>query len=379
MYTCVNCLTPSSSLYHELRSSSTTSSSISSGSSQTENRISSTWIVKLTRCKNCQHNVDHYIEHEALLIGIDLILLRLPAYRHLFFNRYPFASFCVHGYFKTIDKMKENDGGDATDTKGERQCDDTKKAFIYLSVAACLDAYHKYEALQIGFSHDSVTNNLLENILTHMHMKTNDQRSVPTVLILHLLTTSFVEHIFFFLGVALSSYYITTSMLNGRPMNHTHKQNVNDKHAYHLPDTSLISKLFLAIVLPTTFRFISIFLLIWENSHAIRILASFFVLLFQFISIHTILGRNYFLMDYGHVDKANCSRQTNINSFRLERLMPGIYPLICGMILRTLLLFIIHSFFFTHSIPFIFQCSGYEANMSYLSMFSSDWTLICIT
>lgn len=44
--------------------------------------------LRLTRCPKCGHVTDKYIEYELLLVLIDIILHRIPAFRHLLFNRY---------------------------------------------------------------------------------------------------------------------------------------------------------------------------------------------------------------------------------------------------------------------------------------------------
>jgi len=43
--------------------------------------------IKLTRCQRCGHVADKYIEYELILVLIDVVLHRKPAFRHLFYNR----------------------------------------------------------------------------------------------------------------------------------------------------------------------------------------------------------------------------------------------------------------------------------------------------
>ena len=57
--------------------------------------------IKLVECKNCHHDVDPYIEREMLLVIMDLILLRSPAYRHIIFNR-PILNHVILGWFIVI-------------------------------------------------------------------------------------------------------------------------------------------------------------------------------------------------------------------------------------------------------------------------------------
>ncbi|CBZ53353.1 Protein arv1, related [Neospora caninum Liverpool] len=47
--------------------------------------------IRLTRCAACGKTADKYVEYEVLLIFIDLLLHKPQAYRHLIFNRLPYA------------------------------------------------------------------------------------------------------------------------------------------------------------------------------------------------------------------------------------------------------------------------------------------------
>lgn len=66
-FICVFCATPSESIFRQF-------SSVASS-------------IKLTACTKCGKNVDPYVEREWLLVALDCILLRLPAYRHVLFHR----------------------------------------------------------------------------------------------------------------------------------------------------------------------------------------------------------------------------------------------------------------------------------------------------
>lgn len=79
---CVYCETPCSSLYRQYTSSPSS--------------------IKLTACKNCGHDVDPYIEREWLLVALDCILLRLPAYRHVLFHRLRASSLSWRRMLQTI-------------------------------------------------------------------------------------------------------------------------------------------------------------------------------------------------------------------------------------------------------------------------------------
>ena len=64
-YVCVECGSNVETLYHEF----------------------SLGNIKLTRCTVCKSVADKYIEHELILVAIDIALHRIQAYRHVLFNR----------------------------------------------------------------------------------------------------------------------------------------------------------------------------------------------------------------------------------------------------------------------------------------------------
>ncbi|MFH4973514.1 hypothetical protein AB6A40_000223 [Gnathostoma spinigerum] len=63
-YVCVNCATPSTSLYQQYGED----------------------VIRLTQCKKCGNLVDKYIEYDNVLVIIDIILQYIGAYRHLLVN-----------------------------------------------------------------------------------------------------------------------------------------------------------------------------------------------------------------------------------------------------------------------------------------------------
>ncbi|KAK9452596.1 Arv1-like family-domain-containing protein [Dipodascopsis uninucleata] len=62
---CIECAHPVTSLYTEYSSNN----------------------IRLTACPNCNKFADKYIEHDSVLIFIDLVLIKPQVYRHLTFNR----------------------------------------------------------------------------------------------------------------------------------------------------------------------------------------------------------------------------------------------------------------------------------------------------
>ena len=73
-YACISCLYPTNTLYRQ---------------------YSTKYNIKLHTCQQCFKDVDTYIEHELLLVIMDIVLFRKFAYRHLLFNR---SLMMVNGY-----------------------------------------------------------------------------------------------------------------------------------------------------------------------------------------------------------------------------------------------------------------------------------------
>ncbi|CAG9818265.1 unnamed protein product [Phaedon cochleariae] len=63
-YTCINCGTPVKSLFKKY----------------------SETVLKLTQCENCKNVADKYIECDSVIIIVDLILLKMMAFRHFLIN-----------------------------------------------------------------------------------------------------------------------------------------------------------------------------------------------------------------------------------------------------------------------------------------------------
>ena len=43
--------------------------------------------VRLTQCPHCKKFADKYVEHDFVVLFIDLVLIKPEVYRHLLFNR----------------------------------------------------------------------------------------------------------------------------------------------------------------------------------------------------------------------------------------------------------------------------------------------------
>ncbi|KAH8729028.1 ARV1-like protein [Phaeosphaeriaceae sp. PMI808] len=52
--------------------------------------------VRLTQCPNCKGFADKYVEHDFVVLFIDLVLIKPEVYRHLLFNRLPSPPKSLH-------------------------------------------------------------------------------------------------------------------------------------------------------------------------------------------------------------------------------------------------------------------------------------------
>jgi hypothetical protein len=69
---CIHCRLPLSTLYTTY--SRADDSSLGKG-------------VRLTQCPRCKRFADKYVEHDFVVLFIDLVLIKPEVYRHLLFNR----------------------------------------------------------------------------------------------------------------------------------------------------------------------------------------------------------------------------------------------------------------------------------------------------
>mmetsp|Transcript_16261 Transcript_16261/g.35362 ORF Transcript_16261/g.35362 Transcript_16261/m.35362 type:complete len:364 (-) Transcript_16261:1767-2858(-) len=233
--------------------------------------------VKLTRCANCGNDVDPFVEREALLVSFDLILHRIAAYRHALFNRDPFAEFDVST--------------------------SVARSLKFALGTSILDAYIKYEALRFRLYYDTATNQRGGG--RGSESAVDDSDDDPSMFI-NLLAMSFVELMLMLIGTIL----IATPLLD-----------VSMRSYY-------VSRLSLAVVVPSVFKSIVIFVHIWENSPTTRMLGALFVASMQWMAVHTVVER--LVTSIGGGGK---SRKTATALHRICMSVPG-SPLLGGWLLR---------------------------------------------
>ncbi|KAJ1333348.1 lipid intermediate transporter [Microdochium nivale] len=89
---CIECQTPVRTLWTEYRGGTTTTSSSAGGpaaaaaAAAKSPSSSSGHNIRLTVCKNCGRFCDKYVEHDYVVLFIDLVLIKPQVYRHLLHN-----------------------------------------------------------------------------------------------------------------------------------------------------------------------------------------------------------------------------------------------------------------------------------------------------
>jgi len=303
-YCCVECLTSAPTLYRRY----TTHAS-----------------VKLTRCPGCGLDVDPYVEREAMLIAFDIILHRIAAYRHVLFNRNPFADFCPAASIG--------------------------RSFKFALGLSILDAYIKFEALRFR---------LYSGVDPATSKHGDDGDDGDPFMFVHLLAWSFLEQMALLIGTILA-----VLPLLGNNFDVTSAKS----HIADLPTRGyIISRISLAIMLPSTFKAVTIFVHIWENSPTTRALGSVFVASMQWMGVHCCMER---VMKW-IVDAQRSPRENGLLE-RILSLIPGC-PLIGGFILRLFIPFMVGLLL---NVPILMrQCSGVHVLVSFGDMPSRQQTCL---
>ena len=255
-YICVECLESCSSLYRQ---------------------YSSPNAVILTRCLNCGQNVDPYVERELLLVIMNLLLLRICAYRHTFHNRTHFGKIPLTS-------------------------DDSRQIVNCLKLIFCvcmIETYLKY----VAFHQYQVI--LRDNISDSSLSSSYNNRFYSSPSVPHFFLSSLIEYLFMFLGTLFLARIFV----------------INDK--LKSPNQFWI-KIHNAILLPQCFKFIVMYIHIWEDSPTIRILGSVFVFSYHWMAIHTIIEQQVISQ----------KKKINRKESSIIRMLYGL-PILFGIILRT--------------------------------------------
>ena len=239
-YTCTSCASPTSSLYKV---------------------YSTPGSIQLTTCKRCGNDVDPYIEREWLLVVMDCVLHRPEAFRHVLYNREPFATISVQ-------KQQQQQRQHGDDVDDYSKFDGLRQLLRYSFIAALIRTY-------------------LWHATTMSEGNENGQRSAKLLLIV--LFQSWVgENITAIATIVSASIIVKKSMKKGRRSSDSSKA-ATATECNNVLSSFFYSRLYLASTLPSFFHLVTIFAIIWENSSTVCLLGTLFVLYLQRIGVATVV------------------------------------------------------------------------------------------
>ena len=188
--------------------------------------------LKLTVCEKCGFDVDPYIEREAFLVVMDWILLRQDAYRHLLLNRIEHFDVSVNQW----------------------------QTMQYVIASGILQTHLAWEAHR-GNLRDNSEEESLRNLW-------NRQDAGAISLVLHMFLQAVVRIFIFWAVTYVCLRQCSKKTLTSSPL--------------------LLTRTYLAVLLPTLFAVVTVLVLVWENTDTVRFLGSILILTYQAFSIHTV-------------------------------------------------------------------------------------------
>lgn len=305
-YRCVYCLSPCSSLYRKYSAST----------------------IKLSQCSSefCKNNkgrkvldVDPYCEREWLLVVLDIVLLREEAYRHVLCNR--MVNFDISGNYGTI--------------------------IQYSAVSSLLDAYIIWESHFANSTEPSTT-------------PFDPQPPVLDWNFLQLAMIAFIRLSVQAVGVWLV-FMLVLHMSQSLPSTAANKLEWNVKNL----DKHLITKIWLALVMPTACRIVTIMVQIWENTDTVRLLGSLLLVSYKCMALSVVAA----LINDGALFRRQDGKGSNSNSSSNGPLIISATALLVGWLFQAVLLSSLSWFLMTRvvnkpsSLPlpcFGFQWHSYE-------------------
>ena len=305
-YVCISCLEPTSILYRQFSTVNT---------------------IKLHSCASCQADVDPYIERQLLLVVMDILLLRPPAYRHLIFNRQGISQNGSVGWLwgSQWDETWRVKNGCVTILPG-------------VLFAVCLLAQMKFESLRcqeniiMSMGGDSNMNSE-SKCFSYSLLESDTTVDFPMLLLLlHSsleyfslwFATSFMSHIM--LGRILRSSNKSEEPKEGTEMNQT---DTDDGNKYDERTAALLLRreLFKATHIPHLFHIITLLVHIYEHSPTVRLLGRGLITIYHWYFVSCVLERT---VRYKiSIESKVLDKESNWFWVLIYRLIPG-FPLVVG-------------------------------------------------
>ena len=236
VYHCIHCLHESNTLFRKFSPTS----------------------LKLTVCTACGLNVDPYVEREAFWVVMDALLLRQDAYRHLLLNRH----------------LEE-------DIMALNKKNNPAKALQYVVATSMLQTYLAWQAYNNNDKNGQLNNNNnnnKESLFNLLHQHDTGTLSLLGHILLQAVARIVTFWIVTYACLCLFSFLCTP----------TTQSSSSSTTSTTTTRTSLLTRSYLAVVLPTAFGVVTILVLIWENTYTVRLLGSLLILTYQIMAITTI-------------------------------------------------------------------------------------------
>ena len=320
--------------------------------------------IQLTTCVSCGRDVDPHIEREWLLVIMDCVLHRPGAFLHVLYNRAPFCDLKVVVVGEKAAPTTGGGGGrggrrqlrhvvsvETEDPKkkdgGRHDCRD--RPTTSFDASECFGRFVRY----------SVAASALRAYLRHAAGggSGSGDELAPRDLVFSLAHTIAGEAVFVS-GTILASSFLVVERRSSVSNDDTENDDepitasagwwaVSSSEAY------FYSRLYLALTMPAFFHVATIFALVWEDSHAVRLLGGMFVLSLQRVAVSAVVEEERRNGGGGGSAKNNNDRRLGgggdaaaddpaLHSpgrgswARRRRLFPHSLPLVVGLILRAL-------------------------------------------
>lgn len=252
-YVCIYCGSPCDALYRQLTTS-----------------LSS---IKAMHCEHCQRIVDPYIEREWLLVVIDCILLRPEAYRHILYNNQDWS-------YNSKTKELSNDKNKESFTRTTPRI---QRLVQWTVVSSLFHAYLKWQIL---------VHNQQPIHQDQQGMGDENHDDSSTLLCVVYTISSLMDLVAQWLVVYGYTTFVSRisseSPSKGTNRNNGKLSTTTDAVSASFSSHSIAYQIYVALLLPTSFRVVSVLVLIWENSKTTMALGSLLVAYWQSLGLSLI-------------------------------------------------------------------------------------------
>ncbi len=250
-FVCVHCNTPCGSdpLYRYLTPNSTAS-------------------IKLTLCRHCGLVADPYLEREYLLVAMDWILLRPPAYRHVLYNQLHFYLMIKE---EKQDTNKENESSRLRLSNAVLR--HSRVMILWGMALAILEAYLQCQGILVTTQQQQQRQDVIP---------ATTNQSVKWGSLLQLSVADWLGRLLVW-GTTYQFLITTTTTTSISTTNATSE---------HTPihSNTLAIQLYMAWLLPTAMYGVAIMIIMWENTTTVTSLTTLLVWAMQFTALSSLLS-----------------------------------------------------------------------------------------